>query len=295
MSTITGPNARSCFDRDPNQLLEGEKMPVAFFHWGAEFVYVIEPKDQPPIANILYSHGLTDHAARHFPTAKCLAEAGYRVILFDLRGHGGQGQPIEQSLPIKEVYASSESASQGIEKLDELHGQPVFTKRFREERYRALKKNRFGDHLDQFTAITEQITRSERFGGDQLPLFLVGHSLGALICAESAWLWHPRSSARISGIITLNPAFRPRGRPGNPLEKITIDSFWVSRGAPLWFLPVSLPRGGFKTLFDVGFPIGTAWGIPWLSEQQDESNLYEKDPLTLDAVPSRYVKSLTIF
>ena len=295
MSTdIAREELSNCFDQDPRLLLGGQKLPVAFFQWRSEFVYVTEPKNDLPIANILYSHGLTDHAARHFPTAKCLAEAGFRVIQFDLRGHGGQGQAIEQTLPIKQAYASSESASQVLEKLKELRVHPFPDNQFRSKRYRILQATRFGEHLDQFNAIAAQIRQSERFGVDALPLYLLGHSLGALIGAESAWRWcDERTSGGIAGLVTFNPAFRPRARPGNLLEKIAIDSFWLSRSAPRWLLPVSIPRFGFKSLFDLDFAIPTDWGIPYLSEQREESNLYEADPLTLDAVPSRYVRSIS--
>ena len=48
-----------------------------------------EPAAGPARANIILSHGLTEHAGRHFQTARWLAGLGCRVFLLDLAGHGG--------------------------------------------------------------------------------------------------------------------------------------------------------------------------------------------------------------
>lgn len=39
-------------------------------------------------ANILLTHGMGEHSARYFHVAECLANKGYRLCTYDLRGHG---------------------------------------------------------------------------------------------------------------------------------------------------------------------------------------------------------------
>ncbi len=53
-------------------------------------VSVIEPADtqQPPKGTILIVHGIYARSIWMFGPAKALAEAGYRAVLVDLRGHG---------------------------------------------------------------------------------------------------------------------------------------------------------------------------------------------------------------
>lgn len=281
----------SFFDRDPSRVLASGTMPVSFFEWRSDFVYAVEPPGRTADANILLCHGLTDHAARHLPTAMWLARAGYRAVLFDLKSHGGQGQAVDQSWRIKEAYASSERAASVVAQLDGLRSEPAFSRAFQVRRYRDLKGTRMRDHLAQLEGITGQLVASRRFEGD-LPLFLLGHSMGGLICAESAWSRQRRPLADLRGVVMLNPAFRPRGRPGSALEKSLVNAFWKLRRSPAWFLPAALPRAGFKGLFELDFPLDTTWGIPWLSQQPDEVALFDRDPLTPRAVPSRFASSI---
>lgn len=53
-------------------------------------VSVVEPsgKSQPPRGTILVLHGVLDRSAVMIPTARKLADAGYRAVLADLRGRG---------------------------------------------------------------------------------------------------------------------------------------------------------------------------------------------------------------
>jgi len=53
-------------------------------------VSVIEPRDKarPAKATVLVIHGIFGRAATMIPAAKSLADAGYRAVLVDLRGHG---------------------------------------------------------------------------------------------------------------------------------------------------------------------------------------------------------------
>ena len=46
-------------------------------------------------ANVLIVHGLGEHSGRYVHVGRCFAEAGFRTIAFDLRGHGhSDGKPV---------------------------------------------------------------------------------------------------------------------------------------------------------------------------------------------------------
>lgn len=264
----TIPRTPGIFDRGPSRTLSGDMLPVAFFHWRDELIYVVEPPAGRADANLLVCHGLTDHAARHLPTAAWLAAAGYRVLLFDLKGHGGQGQPIDDSWRIKEAYAGSELTPRVSARLGRLRAMPAFSERFRDRRFRALKRSRISDHLAQLAGIAGQLSSSQRFEGE-LPLFLMGHGMGGLICAEVAWRGILPVDPR--GVIVANPAFR--------------------RKAPAGWLSESLPGGGLPPL-ELDSPIDTTRGLPYLSEQPDEVALYRADPLTGGVIPAAYASSI---
>lgn len=281
----------SVFDRDPSRILAGETLPVSFFEWRSERIYAVEPPGRAAAANILFSHGLTDHAARHLPTARWLASAGYRVVLFDLKGHGGQGQPVDDSWRIKEAYASREPARPVATELRGLRSEPAFSEAFKTRRFSVLKRTRMRDHLAQLEGIAGQLVASRRCEGG-LPLVLMGHSVGGLLCAESAWRWRRRPLPDLRGVVLLNPALRPRARPGSALERAFVDAFWELRRSPVWFFPAWMPRAGLKRLLELDLPLDTTWGNPWLSDQADEVALYDRDPLTPLAVPSGYANSI---
>jgi acylglycerol lipase len=42
-------------------------------------------------ANVLIVHGLGEHSGRYVHVGRCFAEAGFRTLAFDLRGHGHSG------------------------------------------------------------------------------------------------------------------------------------------------------------------------------------------------------------
>jgi alpha-beta hydrolase superfamily lysophospholipase len=55
------------------------------------FIQGWEPQDRPPKAFIALVHGLGDHTSRFTHVGKAMAEAGYAMAGFDLRGHGRSG------------------------------------------------------------------------------------------------------------------------------------------------------------------------------------------------------------
>jgi len=57
------------------------------------FIQGWEPEDGNPKALVALIHGLGEHTARYRHVGKALAEAGYALVGFDLRGHGKSGGP----------------------------------------------------------------------------------------------------------------------------------------------------------------------------------------------------------
>jgi len=57
------------------------------------FIQGWEPDNDAPKAFIALIHGLGDHSARFAHIGKVMAEAGYALVGFDLRGHGKSGGP----------------------------------------------------------------------------------------------------------------------------------------------------------------------------------------------------------
>lgn len=59
---------------------------------GVELFYHIDNVEKPK-ANIIINHGFAEHIGRYDYVAKCLVDAGYNVLRYDLRGHGKSKGP----------------------------------------------------------------------------------------------------------------------------------------------------------------------------------------------------------
>ena len=293
MVPLSSQRRTNLFDHEPSRVLgDGSPRHISFYDITPERVFVAEPHDRAVIANVVFVHGLTDHAARQFHTALWLAGLGYRTILFDLLGHGGREAAIDDAWWVKEAYLLAQSP-RGIANLLQQRQleDPSVHESVYEQQYSTLQQARHGDHLRQVDRIVSTLLASQWNVGEP-PLFFIGHSLGGLICVEAACQWQEMRLRNLQGVILISPALRPQGPPGSLLQNAFIDTVWALRYLPWPFVPFSLVRPTIKSLLDLNFSLDTTWGNPYISNEPDEIHLYVEDPLVLRALPSGYVSSI---
>ncbi len=248
-----------------------------------ERISVVEPTGRAPLAQVVCVHGLSDHLGRQLRVSRWLAGQGYRAVSFELVGHGGRASAWADSRWVYDAYLASDDPVETRARLEE--GQRRFAstaRRVSQQQYEALRRAQVTDHLEQVDRIIEFTRRLE----PKLPVVLLGHSMGALLCVETAWRWSPRPGA-LQGVVLLSPALRPQGRPGNTLEGLLVNAVWGLRRAPF-----SLTRTAVKTALDLNLPVETSWGNPWISDLREEVALFSADPLIPERLPTRYASSI---
>ncbi|HEX4460204.1 MAG TPA: alpha/beta hydrolase [Polyangia bacterium] len=123
---------------------------MSFFqsHDGTQLHERAWPTSGEPRAVVVIVHGYGEHIGRYDATARALADAGFTVRGFDLRGHGQSG---------------------GVR-----------------------------GHCSKFSEYLEDVDAEVvRARGENLPLFLLGHSFGGLIASQWA-LAHPEELAGLT-------------------------------------------------------------------------------------------------
>jgi alpha-beta hydrolase superfamily lysophospholipase len=249
-------------------------------------VITVSPAVRPAVANVLMVHGLGDHPARHLPTARRLAGRGYRTILLELAGHGGHAGEWARTLPVYETYARASRSSDVLASLRQDGVLPAEERRRQVARqYARLEQTRAHDHLGQMAAVLAHL--DDLSGARDLPLFLVGHSMGGLLAHETAWRMDVRLRSALAGVVLIAPAFRPQGNPESPVMQAVVNGIWALRRAP-----VSATRTAFKSMLDLNFGVDTSWGDKWLSDLGEEVELFGMDPLIPHRLPTRYASSI---
>lgn len=261
---------------------------VSFYDSAGERIYCVAPRDGAPIGNIFWVHGLTDHAARQFESALALAEQGYRIILFDLQGHGGREMELSQTWWVKQAYLEGRGEPSMVSHRlrQEERGGSRPSPNLGKLQYDTLRRTTFDDHLRQFDRILTLLLESW-WGG--LPLFLFGHSMGGLICVEGLRRFGLSNRANLGGLILMAPAFQPIGRPNRRAENALLDKFWEISNRPA---PFSFVRPLAKQVLDLNFPIDVSWGSRFVSDELEENQLVDNDPLCHRTVPSAYLSSI---
>ncbi len=282
------------FDRKPLRVLEAGDVDLAYYEVDDERVYVTAPRKGETAANIFFMHGLTDHAARQFHNAVWLAKEGYRTILFDLAGHGGREADLEETWWLKEAYLAANGnpgeVARAISRREA--DDPRLQLKVRSIEYNVLMTTRVLHHFAQADRVFDELL-SSRWAANDKPLVLMGHSLGGLLSIDTVRRCRRRSIEALKGLILIAPAFKPNGRPGNPIEIAAIDAVWELRRLPFWaFPPVTLLRPLAKSALELNFPLDTTWGVDYLSDQPDENRLVTVDPQSLRALPSTYISSI---
>ncbi|MFT7619930.1 MAG: alpha-beta hydrolase superfamily lysophospholipase [Planctomycetota bacterium] len=280
-------DAEGLFGSEPTRTLAFDDVSLSQFQLGPERVFSIEPRGGSARGIIFWVHGLTDHAARQFESATWLAKRRFRVILFELQGHGGREFGIEESWGQATSYFRLQGNTNAV--AEEIRSRASIRRGFRERvsevQFTALKRTTFDDHLIQIERVLSRLVAS---GRSDLPFFFCGHSMGALLCLES--IRQSRSSAQtnLGGLILMAPGFLPLARPGRPAEKALIKVFQsMSNGSPLSLIGASARR-----VLNLDFPFDISWGVPFVSDQSAENKLVDLDPLNLRKLPSSYVSSV---
>jgi alpha-beta hydrolase superfamily lysophospholipase len=259
---------------------------VSFEEVLGERIVTVSPKTGSPRANLLFVHGLGDHPARHLATARWLAARGYRTFLFDLVAHGSQAHAWDRSRWVYEAYASSGATAELIGTFREAHRTRAPEMRaLATAQYARLARTHVDDHLAQVT----KLIRYVQWVDGRTPLFLGGHSMGALLAVEAAWRLRRtgRNRQSIAGVLMIAPALRPQGNADSALSQLVVDGVWTLRRAP-----VSLVRSVFKIALDLNLSVDTSWGSKWLSDLPEEVQLFTADPLVPHRLPTRYASSI---
>ena len=256
---------------------------VALHEEFGERISVAEPTGRAPLAHVVCVHGLSDHLGRQLRVSRWLAGQGYRAVSFELSGHGGHSSAWEDSRWVYDAYLASDDPAETRARLVSDMRRFAFSGQCVSRRqYEALGRTHIADHLGQIDRIIAFARRLD----PALPVVLLGHSMGALLCIETAWRWSHRPGA-LRGVVLLSPALRPQGRPGNTLEGLLVNAVWGLRRAPF-----SLARTAVKTALDLNLPADTTWGNPWISDLPEEVALFSGDPLIPGRLPTRYASSI---
>jgi alpha-beta hydrolase superfamily lysophospholipase len=149
--------------------------------------------------------------------------------------------------------------------------------------YEALQRTRAEDHLAQ---LKRTLDRTRHLDPD-LPVVLIGHSMGALLSLDAVWSWSRRPGLNLRGVALLSPALRPQARPGNPFESVLVEAVWAQRRTPF-----GLTRAAVKAALGLNVGVDTTWGNRWISDLADEVALFDVDPLIPRRLPTRYASTI---
>jgi|SRR5215204_3659911 len=265
----------------------GDGTRVSFTQRAGLRLVTVSSRVRPQVARVLAIHGLGDHAGRHIAHARRLAAAGFTTTMVELAGHGGQPGEWPETMAVYEAYARSDRPA---DLLSYFRDERAFPQAYREHlanrQYARLAGTSAIEHLAQVSAAIEQLDHIDA-GTAGLPLFVLGHSMGALLAHETMFRIPARARARIAGLVLIAPAFAPQGNPASPAMQLAVNGLWSLRR-----FPVSPTRTAAKALLDLNFPVDTTWGKKWLTDVDIEVELFVTDPLVPRRLPTRYANSI---
>lgn len=171
--------------------------------WGEELagqdaptVRVLFPPDPTKAsACVLLVHGMNEHIGRYDEAARYFSRR-FVVAGFDLYAHGLSNPVLRQA----DAALAQGAGEQNVSDAYLAHAALYDLEPLRQTLHRALART---------------ITLCDAQGGARRPVFIVAHSLGALVSAS--YLLHTRQTPltdRISGIVLLGPAFAVSEPPG---------------------------------------------------------------------------------
>ena len=270
--------------------------------WGEEIT--LEAEDGPPTilrvlapasprtasAGLLLVHGMNEYVGRYGAIARHFAERRL-VAGFDLPAHGLSNPVLREADrairrgAVAYDIGAAYLAQTGLNSLEP----------FRRGLERALRR---------------VIAILDHGRGAGTPVFILAHSLGALVAAS--YLLDPASCSRVSGIVLLGPAFSVPEPPGwrgwlaNPLIRLsfTAEQRLVSPGAELNFwqrnsakLVSRFLSGLFGGLSRPGLPglvapRTPAWVPNYLTDCEEERRRHRDDAYIIRRSLLSYVKAV---
>jgi len=257
---------------------------------------VLTPERREPSACVLLVHGMNEYIGRYSDVAQYFSQH-YVVAGFDYYAHGLSNTVLRQADRVLHDDTNKQDVSNAflsqtiLENLDPM----------RRDLNRALDK-------------TVQIC--DRQTGTRKPVFIVAHSLGALITA-SYLLQHPNKhdspAKRVTGVVFLGPGFAVSEPPGwrgwfaNPLIKLSFHAethFLNPHDEPfplmafnqiLALMVVPILDGLFEMLSWPGIrhittPTTPDWVANYLTDSEQEKKRLQADGWIIRRSLLRYVK-----
>ena len=198
------------------------------------FVYKWEPESSPK-AVVQIVHGLAEHAKRYIPVAEVLCNEGYICYAGDARGHGRTAGDLTENTLKGNAGVLGPNGWRGV--VNDLH----------------------------------ELTNIIKKENPDLPLFLIGHSWGAMLTHDYIQEWGDQlKGAVLSGINGKVRAITVKA--GKPLLKSEIKKH--------------APTEPSQKMFDMNFKSNNhdwdteegATGYEWLSRDKEEVQKYIDDP-----------------
>ncbi|SFE22772.1 alpha/beta fold hydrolase [Nitrosomonas sp. Nm166] len=255
------------------------------------------PESAKARACVLLVHGMNEHIGRYGEVARYFARR-FIVAGFDLYAHGLSNPVLQQADQAMVSGAGKQDVS------DAYLAQALL---------RDLELLRWD--LDQ--ALKKTITLCDAQGGIERPVFIISHSLGALVAAS--YLVQRRNeddpTRRVQGVVFLAPAFAVSEPPGwrgwlaNPLIKLSFHAethFLYPQNEPLPLLisnqllslvTVPLLDGLFEVFSWPGLrnfltPTVPDWVMDYLTNSEEEKARLRADGWIVRRSLLRYVKGI---
>lgn len=265
---------------------------------GPTILRTLSPQDSAKApACILLVHGMNEHIGRYGEVARYFAQQ-FMVAGFDHYAHG-LSNPVLRQADLALVSGASRQ-----EVSDAYLAQTTL------KDLKPLRRN-----LDR--VLRETITQCDKEGKPGRPLFIVAHSLGALVTASYLIQLHNEVDLfrRVRGVIFLAPAFAASEPPGwrgwvtNPLIKLSFHAethFLHPQDEPLPLLifnqalalvTVPLLDGLFEMTSWLGLrsflsPVSPDWVQDYLTDSEEEKARLRADGWIVRRTLLRFVKGI---
>ena len=247
-------------------------------------------------ACMLLVHGMNEHIGRYGEVAHYFANRGFIVGGFDYYAHGLANPVLQQA---------NEALKSGAEQVDI---SDAFLSQAGLGNLEPARKD-FG------FALEKTIERCDAQSEFKRPVFIVAHSLGALVTATYLQQNQNDITQRVKGTVFLGPGFAVSEVPGwrgwlaNPVIKLSFHAethFLHPHDEPLplmvlnqivAFLTVPILDGvfevfswpGLRTLFT---PVTPGWVVDYLTDSETEKNRIRNDSWIVKRTLLRYAKGI---
>lgn len=259
---------------------------------------VLAPQESvQPAACILLVHGMNEYIGRYRDVALHFSRK-FLVAGFDYYAHGLSNPVLQQADKALVAGAGKQDVSQAYLSQTDLYDLDPMRRDFG----RALEKT---------------IQRCDAEGGSEKPVFIISHSLGALVTAT--YLMQLQSDTewaeRIQGVVFLGPGFAVSELPGwrgwlaNPLIKLSFhaETHFLNPGDEalpmllfnqiLSLVTVPVLDGLFEMLSwpvlrNIATPSTPAWVVDYLTDSEAEKQRLRTDGWIIRRTLLRYVKGV---